>query len=186
MFSFWFGSLFAKSSLSAPVPNTFHSADLHVKAGTRTLSVMDEILTVSLSSFSEFLPAEQHKVHIMPSLTQWSSIFCLLALKPRQTVTYARRAARETCVGRWKPGAGMSARLGRPVGVLWKGASLFISGECMQPGKNLKLFNIICSFFSCPKHQLSLNRLQWFSHTDTGQKSGSWAAAIPFVVILSS
>ena len=35
-----------------------------------SLPVMDEILTVSLSSFSEFLPAEWHKVHIMPPLTQ--------------------------------------------------------------------------------------------------------------------
>lgn len=31
---------------------------------------MDEVLTVSLSSFSELLPAEQGKVHIMPPLTQ--------------------------------------------------------------------------------------------------------------------
>lgn len=147
---------------------------------------MDEILTVSLSSFSEFLPAEQHKVHIMPSLTQWPTIFCLLALKLRQTVTYARRAAGETCVGRWKPGAGMLAWLGRPVGVLWKGASFFIINECMQPGKSLELFNIVSSFSSYPKHQPFMNRLQWFFHTDTGQKSCSWAVAIPFVVILSS
>lgn len=32
--------------------------------------MMNEILTVSLSSFSEFLPAAQHKVYIMPPLTQ--------------------------------------------------------------------------------------------------------------------
>lgn len=39
---------------------------------------MVEILTGSLSSFSEFLSAKQHKVHIMPPLTQIVMISHLL------------------------------------------------------------------------------------------------------------
>lgn len=32
--------------------------------------MMDEILTISLSSSSEFLPADHHKAHTLPPLTQ--------------------------------------------------------------------------------------------------------------------
>lgn len=73
-----------------------------------------------------------------------------------------------------------------PAGVSWEEASLFINNENMQAGKKkIQLFNIASYLSSCPQRQLFVNKLQLFLCPETGQKSGSWASAIPFVVIWS-
>lgn len=100
---------------------------------------MDEILTGSLSSFSEFLSAKQHQVHIMPPLTQIVMIshFLFACIETKTNCGLCKKGCWGNMCGQVETSGRNVSVTGRqePVGVLLEEACLFIDKENIQTGK---------------------------------------------------